>query len=79
MYNLAYEIKFLIIFFRIFNNAIVYSLMLSCFIVASNNNSNNNLFNILLNFSIFIIFQFYLKQRIDFVYVLKFNIILINK
>ncbi len=54
--DLAYEIKFSIIFFKIFNNAIMYLLMLSCSIVAFNNNSSNNLFNILLNFFIFITF-----------------------
>ncbi len=54
--NLAYEIKSSIIFFRIFSNAIVYLLMLSCSIVTSNNNSSNSLFNILSNFSIFITF-----------------------
>ncbi len=55
-YNLVYKIKFLIIFSRILNNAIVYLLMFFYFIVASSNNSSNNLFNILLNFSIFINF-----------------------
>jgi len=55
-YDFAHEIKSLIIFFEILNNAIVYSLMLFCFIVTSNNNSSNNFFNILLNFFIFITF-----------------------
>ncbi len=54
--DLVYEIKSSIIFFKILNNTIVYSLMLFCFIVASNNNSSNNLFNILLNFFVFITF-----------------------
>ncbi len=53
--------------------------MLSCSIVAFNNNLSNNLFNILLNFFKFITFQFCLKRRIDFVCVLRFNIVLINK
>ncbi len=77
--NLAYEIKSSIIFFKILNSAIVYSLILSCFIVASNNNLNNNLFNILLNFFVFITFSFCLKQRINFVCILRFNIVLIDK
>jgi len=79
LYDLVYEVKSLIIFFIILSNAIIYSLILSRFIVESNNNSNNSLFNILLNFSIFITFQFCLKQYINFIYVLRFNIVLINK
>ncbi len=54
--DLAYKIKSLIFFFKIFNSAIVYSLILSRSIVAFSNNSNNNLFNILLNFFVFITF-----------------------
>jgi len=77
--DLVYKIKSLIIFFRISNNAIIYLLMLSYSIVAFNNNLSNNLFNILLNFFKFITFQFCLKRRIDFVCVLRFNIVLINK
>ncbi len=56
LYNLAYKIKSSIIFFKTLSNEIVYLLMFSYFIVTSNNNSNNNLFNILLNFFIFITF-----------------------
>ena len=48
-------------------------------IVASSNDSSNSLFNILLNFFVFITFQFRLRRRIDFVYVLRFSIILIDK
>ncbi len=54
--DLVYEIKFSIIFFKIFSNAIVYSLMFSRSIIAFSNDSSNNFFNILLNFSIFITF-----------------------
>jgi len=79
LYDLAHEIKFSKIFFRISNNAIVYSLIFFRSIVASSNNSNNSLFNILLNFFVFITFQFCLKQRISFVCVLRFSIILIDK
>ena len=77
--DLAHEIKFSIIFFKILNSVIVYSLMLSRSIVAFNNNLSNSLFNILLNFFVFITFQFCLKRRINFVYVLKSSIVLINK
>jgi len=56
LYNLAYKVKSSIIFFRILNSAIVYLLIFSCSIVAFNNNSNNSLFNILLNFFVFITF-----------------------
>ncbi len=54
--NLVYKIEFLIIFFKILNNAIVYLLMLFYSIVMFSNNSSNSLFNILLNFFIFITF-----------------------
>ncbi len=77
--NLAYEIKLSIIFFKLLNSVIMYSLILFYSIVASSNDSNNDLFNILLNFFVFIIFQFCLKQYINFVYILRFNIVLINK
>ncbi len=55
-YNFAYKIKSSIIFFKISSSAIVYLLMLFRSIVASNNNSSNSLFNILLNFFVFITF-----------------------
>jgi len=56
LYNLTYEIKSSIIFSRILNSAIVYSLMLFCSIIAFNNDLNNSFFNILLNFFIFMTF-----------------------
>ncbi len=42
--NFAYKVKSSIVFFKIFNNSIVYLLMLFCSIVASNNNLSNNFF-----------------------------------
>jgi len=56
LYNLAYEIKFLIIFFKALSNFIVYLLMSSLFIRLFNIDSNNKSLNMLLNFSKFITF-----------------------
>ncbi len=61
--NLPHEIKFLIVFFKILSNSVVYLLMWSLFIKLFNIDLSNKFLNILSNFSKFIAFQFCLKQR----------------
>jgi hypothetical protein len=63
LYNFAYEIKSLIVFFKASSNFVVYLLMLSLFIKSFNINSNNKFLNMLSNFFKFIAFQFCLKRR----------------
>ncbi len=79
LYNLAYKIKFLIIFFKALSNFVVYLLMSSLFIRLFNIDSNNKSLNMLLNFSKFITFQFRLRRRRNFFCVRKFSIVLIGK
>ncbi len=54
--NLAYKIKFLIIFFRVSSNFVVYLLMSSLFIKSFNINSSNKFLNMSSNFFKFIAF-----------------------
>ncbi len=61
--NLAYKIKFLIVFFKVLSNFVVYLLILSLFIKLFNIDSNNKFLNMLLNFFTFITFQFCLRRH----------------
>ncbi len=54
--NLAYKIKFLIVFFKVLSNFVVYLLMSSLFIKLFNIDSNNKSLNMLSNFFKFIVF-----------------------
>ncbi len=54
--NFVYEIKFLIIFFKVLSNFVIYLLMLSIFIKSFNIDLSNKFLNILLNFFKFIAF-----------------------
>jgi hypothetical protein len=63
LYNLVYEIKSLIVFFKASNNFVVYLLLSSFFIELFNINSNNKFLNMLSNFFKFITFQFRLNRR----------------
>jgi len=62
LYNLIYKIKFLIVFFKVLSNFVVYLLMQSFFIKLFNINLSNKSLNILSNFFKSIAFQFYLKR-----------------
>jgi len=79
LYNLAYKIKSLIVFFRVSSNFVVYLLMQSIFIRLFNFDSSNKFFNMLLNFSKFITLQFRLKQCRNFFCNRRFNIVFIEK
>ncbi len=61
LYNLAYKIKFSIVFFKVLSNFVVYLLMSSLFIRLFNIDLNNKSLNMLSNFFKFIAFQFYSK------------------
>ncbi len=61
-YNLVYEIKSSIVFFKASSNFVVYLLMLSLFIRLFNIDLSNKFLDMLSNFSKFIAFQLCLKR-----------------
>jgi len=63
LYSFVYKIKSSIVFFKVSNNFVVYLLMLFLSIKLFNIDLSNKSLNMLLNFSKFITFQFYLKRR----------------
>ncbi len=77
--NFTQKVKILIIFFNAFSNCLMYSFMHQCFISWFNSDFNICSFRILMNFSLFIIFQLQRDFHANFLQTLKFIIVCINK
>ncbi len=77
--DLIQKVKILMIFFNAFSNYLMYSSMHWCFISWFNNDFNICSFRILMNFSLFIIFQLQRNFHADFLQTLKSIIVCINK
>ncbi len=77
--DLAQKVKISMIFFNASNNCLMYSFMYQCLILWFNSDFNICSFKVLMNFSLFIIFQLQHNFHADFLQTLKSIIVCINK
>ncbi len=77
--DLAQRVKISMIFFSAFSSCLVYSFMHQRFISWFNNDFDIYSFRVLMNFSLFIVFQLWRDFCADFLQTLKFIIVCINR